>query len=134
MSETNSSSPYSDSESVDRANSSFSELDPDLDELCRAQNRNVARAAALRLLIPLVLISVVVTIGAVTYVRFAKTRNAIRKELIADPDSAMEMVSRATGKDLDPDNIFSTGIEFDPAKFDASSLRVPSFEDQGKRR
>ncbi len=135
MSETNSSSsPNSDAESVDRAESSLSELDPDLDELCRAQNRNVAVLAALRILIPLVLVSVLVTIGAWTYVQFATTRNRIREQLKDDPGHAMDLLIRASGKEGNSKSIFPSGIELDPAEFDSRSFRVPSLEDQGKRR
>ncbi len=134
MSETNSlSSPNSDAESGDRAESSLSELDPDLDQLCRTQNRDVAVLAALRLLIPLVLVSVLVTIGTWTYVRFASTRNAIREQMKDDPAHAMDSLIRTLGKDGDPENIFPSGIEFDPAKFDSRSFHIPSLEDQGKR-
>ena len=102
MSETNSSStPHSDPESVDLANSSVSVLDPDLEELCRAQNRDLARVAAFRLLIPVVLASVVVAIGAWTYVQLATTRKTIREQLKDDPARTMEMLSRASGKDGD---------------------------------
>lgn len=126
-------SPNSDAEYIARLESNLTELDPELEELCRAQNRDVARAAALRLLVPVLLVSVLVAIGAWTYVKFATTRNEIRQKLNDDPDHAMEKLIRAAGKDGELEGTFSKGMNFDPTKFNSGSFQLPSTQNQRKR-
>ena len=134
MSETNSSSsPSPRAESADGAESSLPELDPELDELCRAQNRDLAAVAALRLLVPFLFVAIIVGIGGWTYIQFATTRNEIRAKTEGDPAKAMELLMRASGEDVNSENIFSSDFNFEPAEFDSRPFQIPTLENQKKR-
>ncbi len=134
MSETNS-SPSRDSgaDSAVPAEYSSLELDPEFEELCRAQNRDLAAATVLRLLVPFLFVAVLVTIGAWAYIQFATTRNEIRAKTEGDPAKAMELLIRATGEDGNKENLFSRGNEFEPVEFDTHSFQIPTLENPRKR-
>jgi hypothetical protein len=111
-SENDTSSPMSTPEgSTNPGEPDFLDLEADLDALYRAERRQIAVAAALRLLGPALLVAVLLSIGVYAYVVVANLRAKTRAHFEKDPVKAMESLLRAAGEDVDTSKLYLKDLD-----------------------